>query len=67
MNARFSLGLLILIGLELALLVSAPGCGPKRVRMTIPELRALEQCVIDAEDQVERQNCVERLIPREDR
>lgn len=41
----------------------AAGCGPKGVRLTIPELRALEQCVIEAEDQVERQNCVERYIP----
>lgn len=67
MTARLTLGVFVLLGLLLALAVSAPACGPKRVRLTIGELRDLEACVLDAEDQVARQNCVERFIPTEDR
>jgi len=63
---RLSLGLLVLIGLELAVLVSAPGCGPRSVRLTVPELKDLEACVLQ-EDQVARQNCVERLFPKGER
>jgi len=45
----------------------ASGCGQKSVRLTLPELRELETCVIQADDQVERQNCVERLFPKGER
>ena len=63
---RMAFGLLVLIGLELALLVSTPGCGPVRVKLTLEQLRDLETCVLQ-DDQVERQNCVERLITRAER
>ena len=48
-----------------ALLAVAVACGPKvaRVTLTVDELRTLEACVIGADEQVERQNCVERFIP----
>lgn len=51
-----------LIALALALPLVA--CGPKTVKLTVPQIQELEQCVMDAEEQVERQNCVERLAPR---
>ncbi len=41
--------------------------GPRHVRLSFDELRTLEQCVLDADDQVDRQNCVERLIPQKAR
>lgn len=47
----------------LLLAAAASGCGPKTVRLTVPQLRDLEACVLQ-EDQVERQNCVERLMPK---
>jgi len=58
---------LILLAVLLALQsVIASGCvlhfGAKKY-LSIQQLRDLEQCVIDAEDQVERQNCVEQFIP----
>ena len=61
--ARVSLGVFVLLGLLLALAVTAPACGPTRVKLTIPQLRDLEACVVEAEEQVARQNCVERLLP----
>jgi hypothetical protein len=64
-KVRLRLGIVLLI-LGLCVLLFAISCGPKRVKLTIPELRDLEACVINAnDDQVARQNCVERLIPVE--
>jgi len=62
---RLSIGLLVLIGLLIAVLVSAPGCaGPRHVRLSFDQLDDLEACVRLAPDEVERQNCVERLYPK---
>lgn len=49
-----------------AVILAAAGCtGPRHVKLTIEQLHDVERCVVDADDQVERQNCVERLLPRE--
>lgn len=42
------------------------GCAPRgtTVHLTLSQLHDLETCVIAADDQVERQNCVERLYPK---
>jgi hypothetical protein len=52
--------------LRLVLLVTALSlaCGQKTVKLTIPQLKDLELCVINADDSVVRQNCVERLFPQ---
>jgi len=55
------------VGLAVSMAVVAQvGCGPKSIRLTVPQLRDLELCVLQ-EDQVERQNCVERLFPKGER
>lgn len=49
------------------IILSLHGCGALRhtptVTLTVEQLRDLEQCVLQ-DDQVERQNCVERLMPK---
>ena len=50
--------------LSLAALL-AVGCGPKTVKLTYDELDTLLRCVVETDDQVERGNCVERLMPAE--
>lgn len=63
-NGRLALGLLVAVGLLMALAILAPGCGARSGRhLSLEELRTLEACVIAADDPVERQNCVERLLP----
>jgi hypothetical protein len=57
------LAALVLLVLAAVVLI---GCGPRTVKLTVPQLRDLEQCVLQ-EDQVERQNCVERLLPKGER
>ncbi len=53
------------LSLIVLLAVAATSCaGPRHVRLSFDDLRTLETCVIEADDQVERQNCVERLIPK---
>lgn len=47
-------------------LVGLEGCGAKTVKLTIPQLHDLETCVLQ-DDQVERQNCIERLFPKGER
>lgn len=52
--------------LVVVLALVAGGCGPKHVELTLPQLRDLEACVLQ-DDQVARQNCVERLFPKGER
>lgn len=56
--------LLLGMGMCCAACAKAP---VRTVPLTIEQIRELETCVIQADDQVERQNCVERLIPVERR
>ncbi len=54
------------IGLVILFAVMLSGCihvTTQRKFLSLSELRDMEQCVIAADDQVERQNCVERYIP----
>lgn len=57
---------LVALSISLIAQLAQIGCGPKSVRLTVPQLRDLEACVLQ-EDQIERQNCVERLFPKGER
>jgi hypothetical protein len=52
--------------LVVAIATLAVACGPKTVNLSRPDMDQLFQCVTEQDDQVERGNCVERLMLRLD-